>query len=914
MDPVKWQNIKNVMSAVLDLPAGERADFLARETESEIRTAVEKLLAAHEEAGAFIDKPLLIEQGLAEDDTQDSLIGARIENYTILERIGAGGMGAVYLAKRVNSDFTQKVALKLIKRGMDSEAILKRFAVERRILSQLKHSNIAQLIDGGIASEGIPFFVMEFVDGKPLNEFCRENYLSLEERLKIFGQICAAVDYAHRNLVVHRDLKPSNILVSEDGVPKLLDFGIARLLSDENEETTAAQAKMFTPEYASPEQILGKTVTTATDVYSLGVILYELLSGHRPFETKGKSYQEIIKSVCDTEPTRPSAWISDLNTKAKFKRGETQAQNGETNPHSQIPDLRLLKGDLDNIILKALRKEPSERYGSVRQLAEDISRFLGGLPVLARPQTLKYRFGKYVRRHRIGVFAAALVLLSLVGGISVATWQAIEARRERARAEKRFAETRKIANSLLFEIHDSLSDLPGATASRELLVKRALEYLNNLSLEADNNPELMLELSIAYRKIGDIQGDPYQANMGKTSDAADSYQKSLEMQEKLLSKAPEDVNLHKEILMTASHLGDIFFSQGKFSESEDAFQRAIRSAIFVAENEPQNTTVNNNLAFLYRRLSWILGDSENVSEKPDYFELARKYSEQALASNPEDEDTLSNAVEIYGNIGNRLGNPDYNDLGKPAEALVYLQKSLSLRQKLADRNPDSNQHQNSLGIGFKDLGDVFLAQGKIKEANEYYEKALAIHRKLAEKDGKNALAKAIVAYDLNKLGIALLKKGEIDNSFLKHKDSLETLEKIYLSDKANILVAHTLVLSLEGLGDALAARKEYTESLTYYNRGLNLEEELLEEELNVKQPDLEYQRKIAQLYFKIGKTKKLLATSQKNNQLLCQESIAAFQKAAGMFNQIKMKSFLSQTNLNILRQAQNESENTACRK
>jgi serine/threonine protein kinase len=429
MNSAKWQNIKDLMSAALDLPAENRAAFLARETDAEIRDEVRGLLLAHEQADRFIDNPILIERGAAEAVPEDFVIGRQIENYLVLEKIGAGGMGAVYLAERLNSDFKQKVALKIIKRGMDTEAILKRFATERKILSRLKHQNIALLLDGGVSGEGLPFFAMEFIAGKPLNQFCDERNLDPKARLEIFQRICAAVEHAHQNLVVHRDLKPSNVMVTDDGTPKLLDFGIAKLLSDEETDATATQGRIFTPEYASPEQILGNSVTTATDVYSLGVILYELLSGHRPFETKGKSFEEIIRSVCDTEPAPPSSaairdfrsGTPDSNTRAKFRSGETGDQNGETGPRSRIPDPKFLKGDLDNIILKALRKEPAGRYGSAQRFSDDIARYLSGLPVSARPQTFKYRFEKYFKRHRVGVLAAALVLLSLVGGISVAT-------------------------------------------------------------------------------------------------------------------------------------------------------------------------------------------------------------------------------------------------------------------------------------------------------------------------------------------------------------------------------------------------------------------------------------------------------------------------------------------------------------
>ena len=494
MDSTKWQKIKNILSTLLDLPENEHSEFLASIDDEEIRLEVEKLLSAQEQAENFIDTPILIEKGLADDATKDSLIGKTIENYLILERIGTGGMGAVYLAERLNSDFKQKVALKIIKRGMDSEAILTRFATERRILSTLKHPNIAQLLDGGISSEGLPFFVMEYVDGKPLNQFCDENELALNERLQIFRQICSAVENAHKHLIIHRDLKPSNVLVTSDGIPKLLDFGIGKLLSNDGDEATltATQGRVFTPEYASPEQVLGKSVTTATDVYSLGVILYELLSGERPYKIESRLPQEVANVILTEEPIRPSSVVSSQWLVVNKTRKEASHQ---TNPKSQILNPKSLRGDLDNIILKALRKEPERRYQTVQEFSEDIRRHLVGLPVTATADTTFYRVGKFVKRHSVGVFAGGLIFLSLLVGISATAWQANRANVERAKAEQRFQDVRKLANSVVFELHDSIENLPGSTRARELLVKKALEYLDNLSQESGNDAELQRELA-----------------------------------------------------------------------------------------------------------------------------------------------------------------------------------------------------------------------------------------------------------------------------------------------------------------------------------------------------------------------------------------------------------------------------------
>ena len=400
-------------------------------------------------------------------------------------------MGAVYLARRADRQYEKQVAIKLIKRGMDTEAMLRRFRNERQILAGFDHPNIARLLDGDTTEDGLPYFVMEYVEGVPIDEYCDREALDVTARLQLFRQVCAAVSYAHRRAVIHRDLKPSNILVGADGVPKLLDFGIARLLQagDASESpATMLEQRVMTPEYASPEQLRGEPVTTASDVYSLGVVLYRLLTGQLPYRLKAQSAEDMARTVGQTEPQRPSA-VAD-------------ATSG-----------RRLRGDLDNIVLMALRKEPERRYPSVEQFSDDIRRHLEARPVLARRDTLAYRAGKFVRRNTAASVAAVLVVLSLVGGIVMTTWQAQRARAqeaiaiaEKARAERRFNEVRQLARSVMFDYHDAIEDLSGATAIRERLVKDGLAYLDSLAREAGDDPELQRELAAAYDRVGDVRG------------------------------------------------------------------------------------------------------------------------------------------------------------------------------------------------------------------------------------------------------------------------------------------------------------------------------------------------------------------------------------------------------------------------
>jgi serine/threonine protein kinase len=446
----------------------------------------------------------------AEAPAMDANIGRRIGPYEIVREIGAGGVGSVYLAQRVD-EFRQRVAIKLLRAGMDSRMVISRFRHERQILAGLHHPNISRLLDGGATEDGRPYFVMEYVEGKPIDAYANERGLSIRERLQLFRQICAAVQYAHQNLVVHRDIKPGNILVTEDGTPKLLDFGIAKLQRPVPGHDAAAQEpsvaaaggatlalteadmRLMTPEFASPEQARGLPITTASDVYSLGVVLYQLLTGRMPYQFKTRSPVEVELVISEQEPPRPST-VGGILAKG-------------------------LTGDLDNLVLKALEKDTQRRYGSAEQLSEDIRRYLEGMPVLARPQTLFYRAGKFARRNRMAVAAAILLFVSLTGGLVATSWEAQVARQQRARAERRFNDVRRLTESFLFEFHDKIKDLTGATEARRLVVAKALEYLDGLEREASGDRSLQLELAEAYGRLGDVQGNPYSSNIGEIHSA-----------------------------------------------------------------------------------------------------------------------------------------------------------------------------------------------------------------------------------------------------------------------------------------------------------------------------------------------------------------------------------------------------------
>jgi serine/threonine protein kinase len=447
MSPDNWNRAKQLFEAALELDPSRRASFLAENCRDDtLRRQVEKLLLDYREAGSFLDDPVLnprikepsIPAGIRQEeaprspqsaellttatsvDAEDPMVGRQLGDYKLVRRVGQGGMAAVFLAVRADDEYRKQVAVKLVQPGLGDRDLSNRFRNERQTLAGLDHPNIVKLLDGGSTSEGLPFLVMDYVEGSPIDEYCDEHKLSVDDRLHLFGKVCDAVQYAHQKLVVHRDLKPSNILVVADGTPKLLDFGIAKVLnpdfSSQNLLVTQTGTRCMTPAYASPEQMRGKSITPATDIYSLGVVLYELLTGHRPYRLRQHTPAEMERAICEQEPETPSTVISrvETDTSSDGKPITTTPESVSETREGQPDKLRRrLRGDLDNIVLKALQKEPQRRYESVEEFSQDVGRHLQHLPVTARRSTLAYRASKFVQRRRIEVSAAVIVLLLL---------------------------------------------------------------------------------------------------------------------------------------------------------------------------------------------------------------------------------------------------------------------------------------------------------------------------------------------------------------------------------------------------------------------------------------------------------------------------------------------------------------------
>jgi serine/threonine protein kinase len=598
MNPERWQKIETLFETALAHAPDARAAYLSQTCDGDqaLRAEVESLIESHEKANLFFRSPVF-KDGLKVfiDGAKDAMAGARIGPYKIIREIGRGGMGTVFLASRADEQYESRVAIKLIKRGMDTDEILSRFRKERQILANLAHPNIARLLDGGMTSESLPYFVMEYIEGRPIDEYCEERCLSIEERLRLFLSACSAVSYAHQHLVIHRDLKPINIIVTREGVPKLLDFGIAKVLRASPHQTTEVTARMMrvmTPEYASPEQIRGERITTATDIYSLGVILYELLTGHRPSRLKDHGHSKAAGAVREEEPLKPSIAVNRFNVLARRRDSTPSLTNtpeeflGATrDSHVEKPRSRL-RGDLDNIVRMAMRKDSQRRYSSVEQFSEDIRRYLEGLPVIARKDTFSYRAAKFIKRHRVGVAAACLIFLTLLGGIIATTWQARKAR-EQARianakseeAQKALAKAAKINTFLQSVFSYANPQWFGRAGGKQDM--SAMELMRDIEKRIDTefatDPEVRADL---HQQIGDTY-----RTQRLLIDAERNLREALRLRLELYG---ED---NAKVAETLYILSGVRFLQGDIKEHE----RLLTQALGIQRRHPDD---GNNLPYM----------------------------------------------------------------------------------------------------------------------------------------------------------------------------------------------------------------------------------------------------------------------------------------------------------------------------
>ena len=803
---------------------------------------------------ADIRTETFIGQTAAPEQTQrprDELApGTFIGPFVILRRLGAGGMGVVYLAERPDQK-TGPVAIKVIKRGMDSEEIERRFNRERDMLASLKsHPNIAHF-EFADSEGGLSYFVMEFVDGRPIDEYCKEQQLDLERVLRLFLLVAGAVQAAHQRTIVHRDLKPSNILVTKEGTPKLLDFGIAKVLQSEAVETalTIPEMRLLTPRYASPEQIEGNAADVRMDVYSLGVILYELITGAHPHRVVDLPASEAMRRICNDEPIPPSS-----------------AESGGKN---LMPRNRELQRDLDNILLKALHKDPARRYGSVEQFGTDVERYLEGQPVSARPDTHFYKMRKFVTRHRSLVASSAAFVLLLIGATVLVTWQAHVARVQRAVAERRFSDVRSLANWLVFDFHDRIEKLHGATEARQLLIQRALQYLDGLSRESAGDPGLQREIAESYLKLGDVLGYPNDANLGDRKSALASYKKALAILENLSRSGGGTPEVSRATGVVQQRIGEMLIKGGSTDEAFDHFTTGVGILEGLVKSGQSDSRTRQNLAVAYTKMGeWYESRGETLKALAQY-KSSMEFFQALRKENPDNADASRNITVLY----SKLGDIDLAR-GHLDDALANYRSSMEIRERLLAASPNNREAERDLATVYDRISTVYQDQNRVEDALSYERKTLAIDLRALEHDPKNADSKADVASDYAAISDLVGQLGHWREALSEQEKAFQIRKELHaLSPMDTDITAEMADSALyAGLAQAKLGRPEAAENLQLARNQI--------EELHQADPgNAMYQEELAKTYLFSGKAMEALGQRK--------AALAFYRKSLDIYHDLK---------------------------
>jgi len=726
-----WAEIEAAFSASVDLADETRRSFLERQyaDRPDIRAEVESLVAAYQRAQHFMQHPTMpADPAIALPLVAGDVVG----QFRLTSVIASGGMATVYRAERADEAFRQEVAVKIISQPLTEEGVQARFLAERQILASLHHPHIVGLLDAGLTSRGNAYLIMELVEGVPITTYCRERALTVTARLQLFQKVCDAVQYAHAHFVVHRDLKPANVLVTADGVPKVLDFGIATLLegpvaTPDGGAARDSRVEPLTPNYASPEQLRGEPITVASDVYALGMLLFELITGIRPYEVGGKSRDEAIRIVCDTPTVRPSDATPGL---------------GERPPYDWR---RVLRGDLDAITLRACHGRPDQRYASADALSQDIGRHLWLTPVEARKATLGYVVSRLAARHRFAFGSAVLSSLLVIGALAVALWQGHAARVQRARAEKRFDDVRALANTVIFRIHDAIAPLPGSTPVRQTIVTEGLTYLERLSADAAGDPGLQLELGRAYLKIGEVQGRPNTANLGDRAGAVASFRKGKALLAPLALRPDAPVDVFSSYLNAIRFLSETLSAMDR-SHREESMAEAIAAVDAAQQFAATHPGLNETKSFL-GAAEFTLAMKYHGQEAMPHWQKAGAAYEALLAAAPDDAMWQRNVALVEKYVGAAFEH-DRNY----SAALAHHQRALELDRKRFERTPDNRIVQFDVAIDLSNLAYAEWQQHRLPEAIVLYSQSLDMRERLLASDPKDALSREKVPYIHRQLG------------------------------------------------------------------------------------------------------------------------------------------------------------------
>ena len=833
MTPERWQAIGDLFERASVLPPGDQTAFVEAECrgDEEMRVEIASLLASHRAAaGGFLQDR--IKGALTAFFDTSVASGARVGPYRLIRELGRGGMGTVFLAERDDDEYRARVAVKLVRPGMDTEFILARFRRERQTLARLQHPNISRLLDGGTTATGLPYIVMEYIEGEWLTEFADRRALGIADRLRLFLDVCSAVDYAHRQFIIHRDLKPGNILVNADGAAKLLDFGICKLLRSDpvpGHETVVAP---LTPNYASPEQVRGEAITLLSDVYSLGAVLYELLTGTPPRRFESLT-PRAIEDAIEKPIVRPSA---AARSKAAARR---------------------LAGDLDNVLMRALETDSARRYESAAQLADDVRRYLDQEPVRARPQTVAYRMRKFVRRHHVHVVAAALVLLTLTAGLAVSMY-------ESRIADERLQQVRRMADRLVFDVHDAVGELPGSTQARQVIAQTALEFLDASANALQGDARGATELARAYRRLGDVQGGVQGSNLGDTAGALDRYTRAVTLLDAALRRAPRDEEAAVERLVLYDRVGQHHAYNGKLQDAVATLQQgiqfgtsfrasrnaALRTAladVYLQSGDAKRNLTNyesalrdsseglrlyqeivtagsapdvrNRLATAYAAVGMAEARINHVAEALTNFRLGAGEMETLVTSNPRNVSWNRDLMMAYGHIADALGNPDLANLGDRGGALDAYRKAAAIARRLHEADRADQRAATDYGIVLSRV-ETTMDDGDAIAKIPVQQESLRVLDEAARRAPNNTALKIYLSLVNQHLGDSSQAAGDLEGAQRAYQTSVAIAEASVPS--GHVVLINLFIQSNQKLAFNAIARGRRAEALAHARRGLDV--------------------------------------------------------------------------------------------
>ncbi len=758
MEPLDWRELQSIFQQAVALPQEDRKEFLDRVCDGnlDLRNEIEALLIA-DQSQESVDSPLKLDMA----NLDSKLVGSVIDDWKIIRQIGVGGMGTVFLAHRHTTDFQQSAALKLVKKGMDSEAVVQRFQQERKILASLNHKNIAKLLDGGMTQDGRPYFVMEHVDGLPITQYCDQHRLNISQRLNLFRAVCSAVHHAHKNLIVHRDLKPSNIIVTGSGDLKLLDFGIAKLLDDsENQQFTRTGMQLHTPAYASPEQLINDPITTASDIYALGILFYELLTGRRPFEIK-RSEQEFRELVLTGQPVKPSDAVTEIvSITNKTQTAETISQCRST----RVQGLkRTLAGDLDTICMMAMHREADRRYTSASEFASDIQRHLDGLPVSARPDSRIYRLNKFIKRNKASVSIASLAVLSIIL-ITIFYTSQLKLQRDIAIKERQKSEEVVRFVTGLFEYSKPSRRLGKDISAKDLLDEGA----NRIQFELVDQP-------LVQQTLKQVLGEVYY-KLGQEQKALDLLTDALAKQRELLGEN------HLDVATTKLVLALVHQDRGNYDFAAELLSQALQ-------------TKKKLLGELHFDVAEVLSVFAYMEQMRGGYPQAETYFKKGLDISEQ----LSNGDNVYlAKLTKQLGG-FYRYLDRNSEAEPLLRKALAMQVRIYQGGPHPDINSTK-----RELAALLRSTGEYQESKRLYLEVIESRTKILGPDHPE------LGNTWNSYSLLLTRMDDYEGALAANIRFIEILKRAYSEATPSLAAAYFNQASM------LRDLDRYSEAIKHY--------------------------------------------------------------------------------------------------